>query len=43
MNVEQYAKVRNKERFELARPAECPEDYCRNEYRDYIVRKEKQY
>jgi len=43
MNLEQYARAVNKERYELSRASECPRDYCENEYRDYIVKKEKQY
>ena len=43
MIIELLAKALNKERLAVAQPADCPKVFCENEYRDYNVKKEKQY
>ena len=43
MIMELLAKAMNKERLAVAQAVDCPKVYCENEYRDYNVRKEKQY
>lgn len=43
MITELLAKALDLERIALAQPADCPKVFCENEYRDYIVKKEKQY